>query len=269
MGLAQCRSGCHAPVHAARGERTGPMTRGGTLDLRGTRTKPGICGMSMPGQVSVGTLRTRPTRLSRANTHGMARAYTEWLMHTTLAKSLPVVSKKPRPGTSSSASRLAAPYQGRSSPTNVALVASRVGAYRVAMDESPRNEVPGNGVGRRNVRVIALVDDDEGFRDALQRFLRTLGFDAEAFASGEEFLRRNRMDSVACLILDLAMPKMNGLGVAEQLVARGLQIPIVFVTAHRDEQLGQRAAAGGALAVLRKPVDHDELVRLVREALGR
>jgi len=189
-------------------------------------------------------------------------------MHTTLATSLPVVSNKPRPGASSSASRLAAPYQGRSSPTNVALVASRVGAYRVAMDQLPRNEGPGNGVGRRNVRVIAVVDDDEGFRDALQRFLRTLGFDAEAFASGEEFLRRNRMDSVACLILDLAMPKMNGLGVAEQLVARGLQIPIVFVTAHRDEQLGQRAAAAGALAVLRKPVDHDELVRLVREALG-
>jgi CheY-like chemotaxis protein len=184
-------------------------------------------------------------------------------MHTALAKSLPIVSKKPRPAASSSASRLAAPYQGRCRPTNVAL-----GAYRVAMDQLPRNEGPGHGVGRRNVRVIAVVDDDEGFRDALQRFLRALGFHVEAFASGQEFLRWNRMDSIGCLILDLAMPEMSGLDVVEQLVARGLQVPIVVVTAHRDEQLGQRAAAAGALAVLRKPVDHDELVRLVREALG-
>jgi FixJ family two-component response regulator len=75
------------------------------------------------------------------------------------------------------------------------------------------------------------------------------------------------MDSVGCVILDLAMPGMSGLEVKEQLTARGLQIPIVFVTAHRNEQLGRRAAAAGALAVLRKPVDHDELVRLVRQAL--
>ena len=189
-------------------------------------------------------------------------------MHTTLAKSLPVVSKKPRPAASSSASWLAAPFQGRSRPTNVALVASRVGAYRVAMDQLPRNEDPGHGVGRGNVRVIAVVDDDEGFRDALQRFLRTLGFDVEAFASGQEFLRWNRMDSIGCLILDLAMPEMSGLDLEEQLVARGLHVPIVFVTAHRDDQLRQRADAAGALAVLRKPVDHEELVRLVRAALG-
>ena len=151
------------------------------------------------------------------------------------------------PAGSSSPSRLAAPYQGRSKPTNVALAASHVGL---------------------SARVIAVDDDDEGFRDALQRFLRTLALYVEAFPSGEEFLQWNRMDSVGCVILDLAMPEMSGLEVQEQLAARGLQIPIVFVTAHGAEQLGQPSAAG-ALAVLRKPVDHDELVRLVREALGR
>jgi len=56
--------------------------------------------------------------------------------------------------------------------------------------------------------------------------------------------------------------------VQQQLAARDLQIPIVFITAHRDDQLGQRAAAVGALAVLRKPVDQNELARSVREALG-
>jgi len=135
------------------------------------------------------------------------------------------------------------------------------------MDQLLCNEGPRSGVSRRNARVIAVVDDDEGFRDALQRFLRTLALHVEAFASGEKFLRWNRMDSVGCVILDLAMPEMSGLEVQAQLAARGLQIPIVFVTAHGDEQLGQPSAAG-ALAVLRKPVDHDELVRLVREALG-
>src|SRR5215470_19790112 len=170
-------------------------------------------------------------------------------------------------GGSSSPSRPATPYQGRSKRTNVALAAPRLGLYRLAMDQLLRNEGAGCGVGRRNVPVIAVVDDDEGFRDALQRFLRTSGLHVEAFASGEKFLRWNRMDSVGCVILDLAMPEMSGLEVQKQLAARGLQLPIVFVTAHGDEQLGKPSAAG-ALAVLRKPVDHDELIRLVREALG-
>jgi CheY-like chemotaxis protein len=178
-------------------------------------------------------------------------------MHKVRAKSLPAVRKKRRPAGSSSASRLA----------NVALAASRVGPHGLATYQLRHDEDPGHGEGGRNARVVAVVDDDEGFRDALQRFLRTLALYVEAFPSGEEFLQWNRMDSVGCVILDLAMPGMSGLEVKEQLTARGLQIPIVFVTAHRNEQLGQRAAAAGALAVLRKPVDHDELVRLVRQAL--
>ena len=127
----------------------------------------------------------------------------------------------------------------------------------------------GDAVGRRDARVIAVVDDDEGFRSALQRFLRIFAFQVEAFASGEEFLRSNRLDAVGCVILDVAMPEMSGLEVQQQLTARGCQIPIIFVTAHRDDELGRHAAAGGARAVLRKPVDHEELVRLVREALAQ
>ena len=126
----------------------------------------------------------------------------------------------------------------------------------------------GDPVDRRDARVIAVVDDDEGFRSALQRFLRIFAFQVEAFASGEEFLRSNRLDAVGCVVLDVAMQGMSGLEVKQQVVARGLQIPIVFVTAHWDDELGRHAAAGGARAVLRKPVDHEELVRLVREALA-
>jgi FixJ family two-component response regulator len=123
-------------------------------------------------------------------------------------------------------------------------------------------------IGMCEGRVIAVVDDDRGFRDALQLFLRTFAFQVEAFASGEEFLGSSRLNAVGCVILDLTMPEMSGLEVQKQLAVRSLRIPIVFVTAHRDEYLGQRASAVGALAVLRKPVDHEELVRLVRVALG-
>jgi FixJ family two-component response regulator len=131
------------------------------------------------------------------------------------------------------------------------------------------SEGTGGPVSRCSARVIAVVDDDEGFRDALHLFLRTFGFQVEAFASGKEFLRSGRLEAVGCVILDLAMPAMNGLEVQQRLAQRGLEIPIVFVTAHRDDYLGQCAAATGALAVLRKPTDDEELVRLVREALRR
>jgi CheY-like chemotaxis protein len=159
------------------------------------------------------------------------------------------------------------PYQGRSNVRNVALAASGVDIYGATMDQLPCNEGPCDPIGKRHARIIAVVDDDEGFRDALQLFLRTFALNVEAFVSGEDFLRSSRLDAVGCVILDLAMPGMNGLEVQQQLAARGLQIPIVFVTAQRDEHLGQRASAAGARAVLRKPVDHEELVRLVREAL--
>jgi FixJ family two-component response regulator len=120
----------------------------------------------------------------------------------------------------------------------------------------------------RDARVIAVVDDDQGFRDALQLLLRTFGFQVEAFASGKDFLRSNRLEAVEFAILDLAMPEMNGLEVQQQMAQRGLEIPIVFLTAHRDDYLGQRARATEALAVLRKPADDEELIHLVREGLG-
>ena len=150
----------------------------------------------------------------------------------------------------------------------LASVRLREDMRETAMGQLLCNERRGDPVGKCNAPLIAVVDDDEGFRNALQLFLRTFAFEVEAFASGEEFLRSSRLEAVGCVILDLAMPEMNGLEVQRQLAARGLQIPIVFVTAHRDDFLGQRASATGALAVLRKPVDDEKLVRLVREALG-
>ena len=134
---------------------------------------------------------------------------------------------------------------------------------RLAWDEPLIHEVE-----MREPPVIAVVDDDASVREALQRFLKTFGFQVATFASGREFLCSSRLALVECVILDLAMPGMSGVEVQQQLAARSRAIPIVFITAHRDDQLGQRAIAVGALAVLREPVDQAELLRSVRKAFG-
>ena len=120
----------------------------------------------------------------------------------------------------------------------------------------------------RDVPVIAIVDDDPSFREALERFLGTFAFRVRTFASGEEFLQSSELGCVAYLLLDLAMPGMSGLEVKQQLGARGLRIPTVFVTAHADDEVERHLLAAGAIAILPKPVDQQMLLRLVREVVG-
>lgn len=119
----------------------------------------------------------------------------------------------------------------------------------------------------RDVPLIAIVDDDDSFREALERFLRTCAFRVRSFASGEAFLQSSELRFVSCLLLDLAMPGMSGLEVKHQLEARGLGIPTVFVTAHADE-VEQHLMAAGAIAILPKPVDQQLLLRLVQRVVG-
>ena len=94
--------------------------------------------------------------------------------------------------------------------------------------------------------LISIVDDDESMREAIQSLLRSVGFRAKTFASGEQFLQSDQIENTACLILDVRMPGMSGLELQRRLMATQCRIPIVFVTAHRDNQLGQRAVAVGA-----------------------
>ena len=120
----------------------------------------------------------------------------------------------------------------------------------------------------RDAPVIAIVDDDESFREALERFLGTSAFRVRTFASGEEFLQSRELGFVACLFLDLVVPGMSGLEVTQQLGARGLRIPTVFITAHADDEVAQQLAAAGAIAILPKPVDQQMLLRLVPGVVG-
>jgi len=120
----------------------------------------------------------------------------------------------------------------------------------------------------RDAPLIAIVDDDESFREAIERFLGTFAFRVRSFASGEEFLRSSELRFVACLLLDVAMPGMSGLELKQQLRARGLRIPTVFVTAHASAEVRQHLEAAGAIAILPKPVDQQMLLRLVQSVVG-
>ncbi|RUL78833.1 response regulator transcription factor [Dyella choica] len=115
--------------------------------------------------------------------------------------------------------------------------------------------------------VIAVVDDDESVRESLPDLLREFGFSARAFASAEEFLSSGCIDEACCLILDIAMPGMSGLELQRELVRRGKTVPIVFITAHTDEELRPRLIEQGAVECLSKPFSDTALLDVLRIVL--
>jgi FixJ family two-component response regulator len=116
--------------------------------------------------------------------------------------------------------------------------------------------------------LVYVVDDDRRVREALAALLRASGRDVHAFNSGREFLDTPRQKVVACLILDLRMPGMNGLEV-QKLVSRDSQIPVIFITGRGDVPSTVLAMKGGAADFLTKPLDEDALIRAVDAALAR
>jgi FixJ family two-component response regulator len=116
--------------------------------------------------------------------------------------------------------------------------------------------------------LVYVVDDDRRVREALSALLRANGRVVHAFNSGREFLDTPRQKVVACLILDLRMPGMNGLEV-QKLVSRDSQIPVIFITGRGDVPSTVLAMKGGAADFLTKPLDEDALIRAVDAALAR
>lgn len=114
---------------------------------------------------------------------------------------------------------------------------------------------------------VAVVDDDESVRESLPDLLREFGHEAEAFVSAEEYLASNRMDGTSCLLLDLAMPGMSGIDLKRELDRRGIKIPIIFITAHGDEQVRQRLRERGAVECLLKPFTDIALQEALNTAL--
>lgn len=122
--------------------------------------------------------------------------------------------------------------------------------------------------GSANQRVF-IVDDDSAVRSALQLLAISYGWHADVFASAEEFLASDAPRLAdACLIVDLAMPGMNGVELQRELHRRGVRLPTVIVTAHPENGLADQARAEGAHRVLSKPFVHDELRRSVESAMA-
>jgi FixJ family two-component response regulator len=117
------------------------------------------------------------------------------------------------------------------------------------------------------LKLIAIVDDDESMRSALQGLLKVAGLPAQAFASAEEFLKSGQQRQTACLIADIRMPGMSGLELQAHLNADRCRIPTIFMTAHGDEKMRLQALREGAVEFLSKPFDDEALLDSVRAAL--
>ena len=116
---------------------------------------------------------------------------------------------------------------------------------------------------------VFVIDDDGDVRASIQRLLKTVGLRGEAFASAQDFLRRNMPEGPSCLILDIRLPGMSGLEVQRKLIDAGLSIPIIFISAHADVDVAVRAMKFGAVEFLTKPFRPQELVDAVQQALQR
>ena len=117
--------------------------------------------------------------------------------------------------------------------------------------------------------VIAVVDDDPSVRQGLARLIRSLGWRVEAFASAQEFLDRPAPQAPTCLILDLQLPGLSGLDLQKRLAEVGLETPIVFLTGHGDIPATVQAMKAGAIEFLTKPVDEEDLLKAIEEAVER
>jgi len=115
---------------------------------------------------------------------------------------------------------------------------------------------------------ISVVDDDDSVREALGALLRALEFEVGLFASALEFLRSDRVRKTDCLILDVRMPGMSGLELQRRLVETYRDVPVIFITAHGDEERRARALKGGAVDYLLKPFSEESLMNAVRTALS-
>jgi FixJ family two-component response regulator len=114
-----------------------------------------------------------------------------------------------------------------------------------------------------------VVDDDPSVRKSLRRLLVSAGYATEAFASAREFLARQRHAGPCCLVLDVRMPGLTGLELQEALAAAGRRMAIVFVTGHADVPMSVKAMKGGAVDLLTKPFDAEELLKAVQRALAK
>ena len=122
---------------------------------------------------------------------------------------------------------------------------------------------------RESNAVIAIVDDDPSVREGLSSLIRSAGWQAETFASAQEFLARPGAEAPSCLVLDLQLPGLSGLDLQKRMAEVGLEIPIVFLTGHGNIPASVQAMKAGAVEFLTKPFDEQDLLQAIQEAIER
>jgi two-component system, LuxR family, response regulator FixJ len=127
----------------------------------------------------------------------------------------------------------------------------------------------GRGQPKHEPPLVAIVDDDASVRKSTRRLIRSFGYRAEAFATGEEFLSSPLPARIACLVLDVRMPDMDGLEVQRRVTGRGLHIPVIFISGRASDEEECRARSAGAMDFLRKPIATATLLQVLRKAFVR
>jgi FixJ family two-component response regulator len=119
----------------------------------------------------------------------------------------------------------------------------------------------------RKEKVVVVIEDDESYRVAVQRLLKSAGLAVQSFGSAEAFLSSGQQHETGCLISDIRMPGMSGLELQSKLNSDHCPIPTIFITAHGDEKMRLQAMRGGAVKFLAKPFDGETLLEAVRVAM--
>ena len=117
--------------------------------------------------------------------------------------------------------------------------------------------------------IVFVVDDDPSMREALLDLVASIGLEARVFSSPQEFLRTNRPDVPACLVLDVRLPGSSGLNFQQDLVNAGIHLPVIFITGHGDIPMSVRAIKAGAIEFLTKPFRHQELLDAINIGIER
>jgi FixJ family two-component response regulator len=115
---------------------------------------------------------------------------------------------------------------------------------------------------------IAVIDDDTAVRESTKGLLRSLGYEACAFASAEDFLNSDEINRISCIVTDVRMPGMGGVALQARLINDGRRIPIIFITAFPEERVKEQVLAAGAGCFLVKPYQEGSLIKCIESALA-
>jgi len=122
---------------------------------------------------------------------------------------------------------------------------------------------------QENASTVFVIDDDASIRRSIQGLLKSVGLRSESFGSAQEFLAKRAAEGPSCLVLDVRLPGLSGLDLQRQLGEAGMQIPIIFITAHGDIPMSVKAMKSGAVEFLTKPFHDQDLLDAVQQALER